>query len=174
MPSVRFNTFFSGWAKVTRGKKSQSHGPTATTRSAILHSLISCHCVLLPLDMALSKSEYVFNIESSSGAVCTIWTHLHQWLSLIIRACLPSFTPWPMIMPMERSSGGKLNQSSRSYACRPRALTIRTLQLLLEFLSSSVHSETKKVTDTLGCSLFFTSPHLLLYPLIGREKTFAG
>ena len=61
------------------------------------------------------------------------------------------FTPWPMIMSMERSSGGKLNQSSGSNACRSRALTIRTLQPLLAFLSSSVHFGTKKVTDTLGC-----------------------
>jgi len=72
------------------------------------------HTVLLRCCASLHPSKR--NIPTSSGSVCTTWTHLYVLRSLMTCACLPSLTPWPTITSICKSFGGKKNQSSCSKA----------------------------------------------------------
>ena len=147
IPGVRLKTNFSDglrWAEYT----SNNLGPTDTTTSAILHSLTSTEYLASPLEIA---PEYVLNMASSSGAVCTTWTHLRLWLSQIICACFPSFTPWPMTTSMFMSFRGNVKQSIGSNPGRCCASNIITLWLRAILLSSSLQLGTRKLTATFGC-----------------------
>ena len=107
--------------------------------SAISHSFTSVLRLSSPFEIDL------WNIPSSSGSVCTTWTHLHVLRSLMTCACLPSLTPWPTIMSICKSFGGKKNQSRRSKACgRGVACMIFALCSRAISLSSWLHFGKKK------------------------------
>ena len=63
------------------------------------HSFTSVLCFSSLLEIELSK------IPSSSGSMCTTWTHLHVLWSLMTCTCLPSLTPWPTITSICKSFG---------------------------------------------------------------------
>ena len=113
--------------------------------SAISHSFTSMVRLSSPFEIDLS------NIPSSSGSVCTTWTHLHVLRTLMTCGCLSSLTPWPTITSICKSFGGKKNQSSCSKAGgRGIACTIFALCSRAIFLSSWLLFGKKRVIFTSG------------------------